>query len=79
MTRRTLALVTVLAAISLASCKMHDDNATAPTVNGLVTNQITNLTCTTNTPQDINPIAVVDDESPVDVNTLTPACTLPGG
>ena len=79
MTKRSLALVLVLGAISLASCKSHDDNAAAPTVNGLATNQITNLTCTTNTPSDINSVAVTDDASPVDVNNLTPGCTLPGG
>lgn len=80
MSQRTLVLLLIAATVSVASCKVHDDpNAAAPTVNSVAKNQITNLTCKTNTPEDINDLTLAADESPVDVTTLTPGCVLPGG
>lgn len=63
----------------VTGCKEHEGPQGPTTVNGLVTTQINQRTCRTNTPDDVNALNVSEDESPVDVNQLTPACTLPGG
>lgn len=76
MTKRKLALVTIVGVVLLASCN-SDDN---PTVSSLAVFETANTTCTTNTPRDINSINFADnDETQVDVTNLTPGCTVPGG
>lgn len=75
---RSIALMLGLALFA-SGCKVHDGPQDSTTVNGLVTTQINQRTCHSNTPDDVNALNVSEDESPVDVNQLTPACVLPGG
>lgn len=75
MIKRKTVLIVLAGSVLLASCN-GDDQAT---VNGTAINQITKLTCNANTPSDINNVNFTDDESQVNVNTLTPGCNLPGG
>ena len=68
-------------ALALAGC--HDDSNSpgddsppaAANVNDLVTTQINTRTCETRTPDEVNAIALGSTEEPIDVATLTPACS----
>ena len=76
MIKRKIVLMLIIGGGLLASCSNDDDETTA---NGVATSLIANSTCNTNTPRDINNTNFSDDDSQVDVNALTPGCTLPGG
>ncbi|MGH8456337.1 MAG: hypothetical protein ACRETW_03535 [Stenotrophobium sp.] len=83
MTKRHLLIaITILATVLLSGCNFfsNDNNsATAPTVNSFAKGQINTATCNQGSPQDINSVTFASDETPVDVTTLKPACTQPGG
>jgi outer membrane lipopolysaccharide assembly protein LptE/RlpB len=80
MKQRMLTLSLIAATLALAACGGSDDNnPAAPTARSLAISQINTLTCTTNTPADINGLNIAEDDSAVNVDSLTPACSLPGG
>lgn len=76
MMKRRLVLMMLFAGGLLASCN-GDDN---PTVSSVAINQISNSTCNSNVPSDINSANISSgDEQQIDVTNLTPGCNLPGG
>jgi outer membrane lipopolysaccharide assembly protein LptE/RlpB len=79
MKQRMLTLSLIAATLALAACGGSDNNPVAPTAKSLAVSHINTLTCTTNTPADINGLNIADDDSAVNVDSLTPACSLPGG